>query len=111
MVGFRIRQGFSVHSNLDDILVEKMGSIINEKVAKTKQEIKQRIDKEVGKYRQDLSKLIGDKEGLLSGELDGFKKLLDDDTSLADSKKKEIEKKYEKEKSKIEKQVRDLLKF
>jgi uncharacterized protein (TIGR03545 family) len=102
---------FSVHSNLDEILFKKMSAVVEERIAGAKQEIKDRIDNEVNKYRTDLNQLVSAQESLVIGEYKKYKSMLDNEKQQVDAKKKEIENKYEKEKSKIEDKVKDLLKF
>ncbi len=102
---------FSVNSNIDDILVKKMGAIVGEEVNKAKQEIKNKIDNEVGQHKAALDNLVTEKENLLNAEINKYEKLIDDQLQQVEAKKKEIEKKYAKEKSGIEKKVKDLIKF
>ena len=98
---------FSINSNLDNILMNKIGTIVNERFEKAKKDITQRVDKEIGKYRSELNNLITDKEKLLQTEMNKYEQMLEKEKSRADVKKKEIEDIYEKEKSKIEDKVKD----
>jgi len=102
---------FSIQSNLDDVLAEKMGAIVSDEFKKVKNEIHARIDQEVGKHREELNSLVSSKETILNDEMSRYEKMLNDEMSRADSKKKEIENIYEKEKKNIENKVKDLLKF
>ena len=102
---------FSVNSNIDDILIKKMGAIVGEEVNKAKQEIKSKIDNEIGKHKAALDNLVTEKENLLKSEINKYEKLIDDQLQQVEGKKKEIEKKYAKEKSGIEKKVKDIIKF
>jgi uncharacterized protein (TIGR03545 family) len=102
---------FSIRSNLDDVLTEKIGAIVSEEFNKVKTEIRTRVDKEVNKYREELNQLVSSKESGLNKEIVKYEEMLDTEMSRADSKKKEIENVYEKEKKNIENKVKDLLKF
>ncbi len=99
---------FSINSNLDDVLINKMGSIVNERFEKAKKEITQRVDYEIDKYRAELDKLVTEKEKLLQTEMDKYERMLEKEKNRADGKKKEIEEIYEKEKSKIEDKIKSL---
>jgi uncharacterized protein (TIGR03545 family) len=97
----------SISSNLDEILVNQMGSILNERFKKAKDDITRRIDSEIKKHRENLNKTLSEKEKLLKTEIEKYEQMLAKETNRADSKKKEIEEIYEKEKSKIEDQIKD----
>jgi len=99
---------FSVNSNLDDILMNKIGAIVNERFEKAKKDITQRVDNEIGKYRAELDNLVEEKEKLLQSEITKYEQMLEKEKNRADVKKKEIEDIYEKEKSKIEDQIKDI---
>jgi uncharacterized protein (TIGR03545 family) len=102
---------FSVNSNIDDILSNKIGAIVGEEVNKAKQEIKNKIDNEIGQHKAALDNLVTEKENLLKTEINKYEKLIDDQLNQVEAKKKEIEKKYAKEKSGIEKKIKDIIKF
>ena len=97
---------FSINSNLDDVLMNKMGSIVNERFEKAKKEITKRVDYEIDKYRAELDKLVTEKEKLLQTEMDKYEQMLEKEKNRADGKKNEIEDIYEKEKSKIEDKIK-----
>jgi len=101
---------FSIKSNLDDILMNKMGSIVNERFEKAKMEITQKVDKEIGKYRTELDNFVSEKEGLIQSEMNKYEQMLAKEKSRAESKEKEIKEVYEKEKSKIEDKIKDFFK-
>jgi uncharacterized protein (TIGR03545 family) len=102
---------FSIDSNLDELFAQKIGAIVNEEFDKVKSEIQKRIDSEVIKYRKELDGLIAGKEDLLHGETLKYDKMLEQEVHHADSKKKEIEAIYNKEKKNLENKVKDLIKF
>ncbi len=102
---------FSIRSNLDDVLTKKMGAIVSDEFNKAKTEIRARVDQEVDKHKQELNLLVSSKESGLNSEIGKYEKMLDGELDRAESKKKEIENVYEKEKKNIENKVKDLLKF
>ena len=99
---------FSINSNLDNILMNKMGAIVNERFEKAKNDIRQKVDNEIGKYRGELDQLIADKEKLLQTEMNKYEQMLEKEKNRADVKKKEVEDIYEKEKSKLEDKIKDI---
>ena len=101
---------FSLKSNLDDILMNRVGSIVNERFEKAKADITRRVDAEISIYRADLNKFVSQKEKLIQTEVDKYEQMLEKEKKRADTKKKEIEEIYEKEKSKIEDQIKDFFK-
>jgi uncharacterized protein (TIGR03545 family) len=101
---------FSIKSNLDDILINNIGSIVKERYQKARAEITSRVDTEVHKYRVELDNLVTEKEKLLQTEVNKYEQLVDNEKNQADSKKKEIEDIYKKEKSKIENKIKDFFK-
>ncbi len=102
---------FSIRSNLDEVLSQKMGAIVSDEFNKAKTEIRTRVDQEVDKYRKELNSLVSSKEAILNGEISKYEKMLDNEMNRADSKKKEIEDIYEKEKKNLENKLKDLIKF
>jgi uncharacterized protein (TIGR03545 family) len=99
---------FSINSNLDDILMNKMGTIVNERFEKAKNDITQQVDREIGKYRSELDNLVAGKEKILQSEINKYEQMIDKERKRTDSKKKDIEDIYKKEKSKIEDKIKDL---
>ena len=101
---------FAIRSNLDKLLMNKIGTIVNERFEKAKKEITQRVDAEIEKYRADLDKLMIEKDKQFQNEKDKYQQMLKKEKNRADLKKKEIEDIYEKEKSKIEDQINNYFK-
>jgi uncharacterized protein (TIGR03545 family) len=108
--GTRENMFFTIKSNLDKMLMDKIGSIMNERFEKAKMEIIQRVDSEIGKYRAALDDLVSEKEKFIQTEMNKCEQMLDKEQNRADTKKKEIEEIYEKEKSKIEDKIKDFFK-
>ena len=102
---------FAIDSNLDNLLAEKMKNIVGERVKQTRQEIEKKVNEQIAPYRQQLTELTEEKEKWLRAQVAGYEAMIDKETERAEAKKKEVEQAYAKEKSKLEKKVKDLLKF
>jgi uncharacterized protein (TIGR03545 family) len=101
---------FSIKSNLDDILMNNIGSIVNKRYEKARAEITTRVDTEVNKYLAELDNLVTQKEKLLQTQVNKYEQLVNKQKNQADSKKQEIEDIYNKEKSDIENKIKDFFK-
>jgi len=102
---------FRINSNLDDLFVKKMNSILSGEVAAAKEKLMAKIDAEVTKYKSQLNYLISEKEKMITAEIKKYEDMINEKKEMVDKKKKEIENKIEKEKGKQLKKVKDVLKF
>jgi uncharacterized protein (TIGR03545 family) len=100
----------SIKSNLDDVLMNKIGSIVNERFEKARTDITRRVDSEINKHRAELDNLVSEKNELIQAQIQKYEQMLIKEKDLANKKKKEIEEIYKKEKSKIEDQIKDFFK-
>jgi uncharacterized protein (TIGR03545 family) len=100
----------SIKSNLDDVLMDKIGSIVNKRFEKARADITKRVDSEVNKHRAELDNLVSEKNELIQEQIQKYEQMLAKEKNRADTKKKEIEEIYEKEKSKIEDKIKDFFK-
>jgi uncharacterized protein (TIGR03545 family) len=100
----------SIKSNLDDVLMDKIGSIVNKRFEKARADITRRVDSEVNKHRAELDNLVSEKNELIQEQIQKYEQMLAKEKNRADTKKKEIEEIYEKEKSKIEDKIKDFFK-
>jgi uncharacterized protein (TIGR03545 family) len=100
----------SIKSNLDDVLMQRIGSIVNERFEKARGDITRRVDAEISSHRTELNNLVSDKKELIQSQIQKYEQLLVKEKKHADTKKKEIEEIYKKEKSKIEDQIKDYFK-
>lgn len=101
---------FTLNSNLDDIFARNLKSVLNKEIEQAKQKIKSQIDKQVNKYREQLNQVVKKNEDQLKSELKKYERMLNDKLKIADAKKKEIEGQIDKEKSKVEKELKNKLK-
>jgi uncharacterized protein (TIGR03545 family) len=102
---------FSVNSNLDDMLFEKTKAIASKEIEQAKQKIKNQIEKEVTRHRTSIENLVDEKENVLKSEMKRYEEMVNKHIKMADDKKKEIDQRIEKEKSKLKDKVKDILKF
>jgi uncharacterized protein (TIGR03545 family) len=106
---------FRINSNLDDLFVKKMKAILGDEIAAAKKKLQEKIDKEVIKYKTQLTGMIAEKENMIRSEIKKYEDMIDEQKQAIESKKKEIEDKIKKEQGKqVDKakdKVKDLLKF
>ena len=106
---------FRINSNLDDLVMNKMKAILGDEIAAAKQKVKDKIDKEVNKYKGQLTDMIAEKENMIRSEIKKYEDMINEQKEAINSKKKEIEEKIKKEQGKqVDKakdKVKDLLKF
>ena len=101
---------FSISSNIDKMLMNKIGTIVNERFEKVKNDIRQGVDRAIGNQRAELDKIINEKGNLLDSEINKYEQMIDKEKKIADSKKKEIEDIYNKEKSNLQDQIMNIFK-
>ncbi|HEM48926.1 MAG TPA: TIGR03545 family protein, partial [Caldithrix sp.] len=108
--GTRDDLDFRLSSNLDEEISKGLKASIAKEIEAARKKIEQRIDKEVGKYREQLDEVVKDKEAQLKAELDKYQEKVDQQRAKVDAKKKEIEDKIDSEKKKLEKKAKNKLK-
>ena len=101
---------FSISSNIDKMLMNKIGTIVNERFEKVKNDIRQGVDRAIGNQRAELDKIINEKGNLLDSEINKYEQMIDKEKKIADTKKKEIEDIYNKEKSNLQDQIMNIFK-
>jgi len=100
----------SINSNLDKILADNLKASVSREIEKAKSEIKRNIENQVEKHRAELMSLVKKREGELLDQFKGYEQQVNNELNKADAKKKEIDKRIEKEKSKLGDQLKDLFK-
>jgi len=91
---------FRISSNLDELFAQRVRGVVQEGVNRAQQELRQRVDKEVGAARQQAETELGAKQALVMNEVNKYEKMVQDQLAILDTKKQEIEKKIEAEKKK-----------
>jgi uncharacterized protein (TIGR03545 family) len=106
---------FRINSNLDDLVMNKMKAILGDEIAAAKKKLQEKIDKEVNKYKTQLTGMIAEKENMIRSEIKKYEDMINEQKEAINTKKKEIEDKIKKEQGKqVDKakdKVKDLLKF
>ena len=102
---------FSLSSNLDDIFVKRLKGIAGEEVAKVKTRIKNEIDTRVNASRERVKNLVEEKEKLLMARINEYEELIRDKIEMAEMKKKEVEDRIAKEKSKVTDKIKNIIPF
>jgi uncharacterized protein (TIGR03545 family) len=87
-----------IGSNLDNIFAARANELVQASFARAQQEIRQRIDQEAAKRRQQVEALYAEKQKLVMAELNKYQTLIDEQLAVVENKKKEIEKRIEDEK-------------
>ncbi len=105
---------FSINSNLDNLIYNKMKEIVSGEVEKARQQLEQRVRAEVEKYQKNLEALTAQKKQELQSRLDLAQAEIQKRTDEIQAKRKEIEDRIEQEKKKLQKnlenQAKDKLK-
>ena len=84
---------FKISSNLDNLISGQVKSLVSEEVEAAHKKIEQRLNQEVGKYKEELNTLIAQNEQRLTGQLQSVESQLNQYESQINQVKKEIEKK------------------
>ena len=101
------RLDFSLNSNLDDLFVKQLRSIVSKEVDKAKQKLQAYVDSEVNKHRAELEKLVQEKHAYLEKEMQKYEEMLQEKIEMVEKKKKEIEARIEEEKKKQTDKLKD----
>ncbi|HGY56005.1 MAG TPA: TIGR03545 family protein [Caldithrix abyssi] len=96
---------FSVQSSLDKILADRLKGTVSRELEAAKKQLKDRIDKEVGKYKNDALKLADKNEKEIRAKIAEYEQLLEDQNRQINLQLKEIEKKIDEQKNKLGKDV------
>jgi hypothetical protein len=75
------------------LVSEQLKSLVSEEVEAARQKIEQRINQEVGKYKEELNTLIAQNEQKLTGQLQSVEGEIKKYDGQINQLKKEIEKK------------------
>lgn len=104
------RLDFSLNSNLDDLFVRQLRSIISKEVDEAKKKLQAHVDKEVQKHRTELEKLVQEKQAYLEKEMQKYENMLQEKIAMIEKKKKEIEARIDEEKKKKTDKLKDKVK-
>lgn len=103
-----------INSNIDKILARRIQGVIGESVKLAQAEIHKRLNALVGPKKQEALGFIRNRQNKITLEIAKHENLINDKSAVLDKKKKEIETKIEKEKTKgidkVTKKLKDLFK-
>ena len=99
------RLRFSVQSSLDKVLADRLKGTVSRELEKAKKQIRERIDREVGKYKKEVLQLAENNEKNISAKVAEYERLLAAQNKQIDAQLKNIEKKIDEEKKKLGKDV------
>ncbi len=94
-----------LNSNIDDILTQKVSSLLKENIAKARLQIEQFVQTEVDKRRQPLEAKFNNFQQSLMAEMEKVKTNMLSRYQEIEAKKKEVEEKIEAEKNKTQKKI------
>ncbi|GEM_PF-2512326 len=94
-----------LNSNIDNILTQKVSSLLKENIAKVRLQIEQFVQTEVDKRRQPLETKFNNFQQSLMAEMEKVKTNMLSRYQEIEAKKKEVEEKIEAEKNKTQKKI------
>lgn len=99
------RLHFSVQSSLDKVLADRLKGTVSRELEKAKSQLKERINRELAKYKKDVLQLAANNEKNIRARVAEYERLLAKHNKQIDAQLKKIEKKINDEKKKLEKDV------
>jgi uncharacterized protein (TIGR03545 family) len=94
-----------LNSNIDDILTQKVSSLLKENIAKARLQIEQFVQTEIDKRRQPLETKFNNFQQSLMAEMEKVRTAMLSRYQEIEAKKKEVEAKIEAEKNKTQKKI------
>ncbi len=102
--------GLKISSNIDDILARRISALIGGAALEAKNEIRGRIDAEVGPKKQEALAFVSQNSARISSEVDAIQKRIDDQLSIVEERKRELESEIDKKKKQGLEGAKDKLK-
>jgi hypothetical protein len=98
---------FSLNSNLDNLIANKVKGIVSDEVEKARNQIEQRVRQEVEKYQAELNNFVDQKNGALTEKIQNIEAKIEEQKKAIEAKRKEIQDQVEAEKKKLQKKLED----
>ena len=98
---------FSLNSNLDNLIANKVKGIVSDEVDKARNQIEQRVRQEVEKYQAELNNFVDQKNGALTEKIQNIEAKIEEQKKAIEAKRKEIQDQVEAEKKKLQKKLED----
>lgn len=83
---------FNLKSNLDNLIADQLKNLVSEEVEAARRSIEQRIDQEVGQYKEELNTLVAQNGEKLTGRLQSVESEMKHYENQIDQLKADIEK-------------------
>ncbi len=99
-----------ISSNIDNVLAQRIKSVLGKSVKQARAEIRRRIDEKVEPRKRQALQFVADNRARITGEIDKVSKLVDEQLAVVEAKKKELEGEIEKKKDEGVKDAKDKLK-
>jgi len=98
---------FSVQSNLDNIISDRLKEILSEELKKAKEALEQRVQDEVQPHIDKLKKLVYDREKEINAKITEAQNLVLVQQQIIEKKRSEIENRIDSEKKRLQKMIED----
>ncbi len=98
---------FRINSNIDNLIAEKMKSILSDEIQKARNQIENRVKQEVEKYRTKLDSLVDNRENELKGRIERLVNQVEKQRKLVADKRAEIENRINARKKELEKKAEE----
>ena len=94
------RLDIALHTDLDDRLLAETKKVVGAEIARLQNELRAKLEERVAAKRAELEGLVAGRLSEARQEVQGLENLMNQNLSLAESKKKELEERIEEEKKK-----------
>jgi uncharacterized protein (TIGR03545 family) len=94
------RLDVALHTDLDDRLVEETKRVVGAEIARLQTELKTKLEQRVAAKRAEVERLVSERLAEARQEVAVLENLVNENRTLAESKKKELERRIEEEKQK-----------
>jgi uncharacterized protein (TIGR03545 family) len=99
-----------IGSNLDDIFAARLRDLLKESLGRAEDELRQRINQEAAKRRQQAEALLAEKQKVVMDELNKYQAKIEEQLAVLENKKQEIEKRLKAEQEKATGEAKKKLK-
>ncbi len=100
----------SISSNIDDILADRIRDVVGKSVEQARQEIRKRLEEIIMPKKEQALAFVAENKQKITSELDKLDQMVQDQISVVESKKQELEAEVEKRKEEGLEDVKDKLK-
>lgn len=98
---------FRVNSNIDNLIADRMKSILSDEIQKARNQIESRVKEEVDEYRQKLDSLVNNRESELRDRIEKVEREIEQRKKLIADKRSEIENRINARKQELKKKAEE----